>query len=60
MVKYLLQGLLSSMGIYLQFSFQWVELLVVVGTIFIVLILTALIPMFKIFKMNVVEEIKYE
>ncbi|KMJ57103.1 hypothetical protein AB685_16880 [Bacillus sp. LL01] len=56
----LLQGLLSSIGIYLQFSFQWLDVLSVVGIIFIILILTSLIPMYKITKMNVVEEIKYE
>lgn len=56
----LLQGLLSSIGVYLQFSFQWLQILSVVGIIFIILLLTALIPMFKISKMNVVEQIKYE
>lgn len=56
----LLQGLLSSIGVYLQFSFQWVQVIGVVGVIFIILLLTALIPMFKISKMNVVEQIKYE
>ncbi|MBS4535926.1 FtsX-like permease family protein [Clostridium sp. D2Q-14] len=56
----LLGVLLSSIGIYLEFSFQWGNIFTVVGSIFVVLMLTAIIPIFKILRMNVIEEIKYE
>lgn len=56
----LLGVLLSSIGIYLEFNFQWVNILTVVGGIFVILILTAIIPILKILKMNVIQEIKYE
>ncbi len=56
----LLGILLSSIGIYLEFNFQWANIFTVVGAIFIVLILTAIIPIFKILRMNVIQEIKYE
>lgn len=56
----LLGVLLSSIGIYLEFNFQWANILTVVGAIFVILILTAIIPMFKILRMNVIQEIKYE
>ncbi|MGO1370118.1 MAG: ABC transporter permease [Senegalia sp. (in: firmicutes)] len=56
----LLGVLLSSIGIYLEFNFQWGNIFIIVGAIFIVLMLTAIIPIFKISKMNIIEEIKYE
>ncbi len=56
----LLGVLLSSIGIYLEFNFQWGDIFIVVASIFVILMLTAIIPIFKILKMNVIEEIKYE
>lgn len=56
----LMLGLLSSIGMHIELNFQWLKIFGAVGVIFIVLILTAFIPMYKILKMNIVEEIKYE
>ena len=56
----LLQDILNSIGMFMQFNFPLLEIIGVVGVIFIVLMFTALIPMYKIHKMNVVEGIKYE
>lgn len=56
----LLERLLSSIGVYLKFDFQWANILMVVGIIFVTLLLTAIVPIIKILRMNVVQQIKYE
>ena len=61
---YLLSGIVQTAmrGIYLciPIEFELLVTLKVIGVIFMVLILTALVPIRRLKKLNIVEEIKYE
>ena len=48
------------MSLYVDVTYDWIFILKFVGIIYVVLMLTLIIPAKRIRKMNIVDEIKYE
>ncbi|MBQ4067650.1 MAG: FtsX-like permease family protein [Lachnospiraceae bacterium] len=56
----MLDSFLEGMSMYIAISYDWLFVLKFVGLIYVILMLTLVIPSRKINKMNIVNEIKYE
>ena len=56
----MLDSFLKGMNLYVDITYDWIFVLKFVGAIYILLMLTLIIPARKIKKMNIVNEIKYE
>lgn len=56
----IIEKAMEGMSIYMDIVFEWSSILKFVGVMFVILLLTILIPFRKLKKMNIVTEIKYE
>lgn len=56
----IIDSFLQGMSMYFEMTYDWQNALYFIVIIFIVLLLTLIVPSRKINKMNIVEEIKYE
>lgn len=56
----MIESFLKGMSMYVDVTYDWIFILKFVGIIYIVLMLTLIIPSKRIKKMNIVDEIKYE
>ena len=56
----IIDSFMQGLALYLDMVFDWKIILEFVGIIFVVLLLTLIIPSKRLRKMNVVNEIKYE
>ncbi|HHT25210.1 MAG TPA: FtsX-like permease family protein [Clostridiaceae bacterium] len=56
----LMEKLMESLGLFVEFTFKWETIIILLLILFALLLLTALIPIRKIFNMKIINEIKYE